>query len=415
MIRRAVIVDSGLRGLGGHNYTYSMMMVEALRQRGISTRVVGSRHLDPGLREQGVEPGFSIGVGHQPERTDLLRMLRFLSDSARRFADEVKALLGPDLEDPDTLVFSHTLAEFEVMAWSELAPALKCSLAILVRQTPVYQAMPFWKRSLHPYFRAQPVAARTLRRAMGERFCLLADGEALARDLAAGFGIPCTHVPVPVDPEVLPAAGPPSSAPAQLTLGYLGDARGAKGFQLLPALISRVLAARDVRFLIQCPPARGGETDAQREIERLKQLRPLYGDRLTLIEERLTREGYRTALSAMDIVLVPYTAPQYLYSTSGVFAEAAAAGKPTVAPAPSWMNDELKARGAGIVYARGDSEALNAATLSAIDQLGVLSDRARRSAASCRAYYSARTVIETLFGALGRGSGRMGDYEHTSP
>lgn len=417
MIRRAVIVDSGLRGVGGHNYSYTMMMVEALRQRGISTRVVGSRQLDAGLGAQGIEPGFSMGVGHQPERTDLFHMLRFLSDRAQRFAAEVKALVGPELEDPETLVFSHTLAEFEVIAWSHLAPALKCSLAILIRQTPVYGAMPFWKRALHPYFRAQPVAARALRRAMRDRFCLLADGEALAQDLATGFGIPCTHVPVPVDPAVLGVAGAAQSAPSRPTLGYLGDARAAKGFHLLPTLIPKVLAARDVRFLIQCPPARGGEADAQIEIDRLKRVRSDCGDRLTLLEERLSQDGYKAALNAMDVVLVPYTAPQYLYSTSGVFAEAAAAGKPAVVPTPSWMNDELKARGAGVAYARADPDGLHAAVLDSIDRLDVLAEKARIGAPACRAYYSADTVIETLLEALrgdGRASGRMG-YEHTSP
>src|SRR5262245_7630995 len=121
------------------------------------------------------------------------------------------------------------------------------------------------------------------------------------------------------------------------------------------------------------------------------------GERVVLVESRLSRLEYAQLLGAMDIVLVPYTAPDYSHSTSGIFAEAVATGRPVVVPTRTWMAAELdRGHGAGVIYDRDDPLAFVRGCAEAVDRFPELRARALGSAPAFADYHSARNLARLL-------------------
>jgi glycosyltransferase involved in cell wall biosynthesis len=115
--------------------------------------------------------------------------------------------------------------------------------------------------------------------------------------------------------------------------------------------------------------------------------------------ERAHREGfvptddYYYLLAKADVVLCPYDARAYRARSSGVFAEAVAAGKPTVVPADTWMASALEP-GAGETYSteRG--------LLTALRRICADHPTYRAAAADARERWLARHTPENLLAQL---------------
>jgi glycosyltransferase involved in cell wall biosynthesis len=124
-----------------------------------------------------------------------------------------------------------------------------------------------------------------------------------------------------------------------LTVSYLGDAREEKGFHLLPKLIKDLRAADlgegRVRFRIQVNLPRIGTT--ARVLRAKNNLTKRKGLGLELLEGPFDSNKYHELIASSDIILVPYYAKSYRARSSGIFAEALAAGVPTIYPRGTWM------------------------------------------------------------------------------
>jgi len=120
------------------------------------------------------------------------------------------------------------------------------------------------------------------------------------------------------------------------TLSYLGDARPEKGFLYLPKVID-ALSDQKVRFQIQAnfniPGGEGGVASCRRKLQRKANV--------TLHATALDAERYAFALAQTDIMLILYDPEQYYARTSGIFAEAMAAGIPALVPADTWMSAQV--------------------------------------------------------------------------
>ena len=174
----------------------------------------------------------------------------------------------------------------------------------------------------------------------------------------------------------------------------MGDGRGAKGFPLLTRLVAPLRQRTGIRLLSQCAAPTSNDQDFERSAAVLREASP---DPVTLAEGKLSRRDYAELLAAMDIVLVPYSAPGYKRSTSGIFAEALAAGKPVVVPSDTWMAAELgRGHGAGEVYPRGRPEEFETACLRAAEGFETLKARAVERAAAYRTRHSATTLVAQL-------------------
>ena len=128
-----------------------------------------------------------------------------------------------------------------------------------------------------------------------------------------------------------------------LTVAYLGDARGEKGFPLIPGLIKDVRAAGygsdRVRFLIQSnfniPLGEPNCRIAKSELVSLQD------DGVELIEGPFDSNEYENLINQADILLVPYDENNYYARSSGIFAEGIFAGIPILYPTKTWMGREL--------------------------------------------------------------------------
>src|SRR6185436_5319363 len=84
------------------------------------------------------------------------------------------------------------------------------------------------------------------------------------------------------------------------------------------------------------------ESEAADQLERLPQI-------ATVVRGSLRTAEYHKLFTRASIVLLPYEPARYAFGTSGVFAEAMAAGKPTITTSNTWMTDEARRLG-GAVY-----------------------------------------------------------------
>jgi glycosyltransferase involved in cell wall biosynthesis len=390
------IVASGLQDFGGHNFTYTDNVRSALAARGVATRVLGNAGMEEAFaREHEFERTFSRGAYDFP-KPGTMSALRRWRDWSVTFENELTPLIDKQLDG----VFSHTLGEFELLAWTRMARELGAStqLVLLLRMTPGYATLPAWKRRFHPFFRHLPACLGSIHRILDRRFRVVTDSEELTADLSVVYAGSIETFPIPIDPEVLRFSRIDSKwASDRLTLGFMGDGRGAKGFPLLTHLVAPLRERPGIRLLSQCAAPASNDGDFERAAATLRQAAP---NPVALAEGRLSRREYAELLAAMDIVLVPYSAPGYKRSTSGIFAEALAAGKPVVVPSETWMAAELgRGLGAGEIYPRDRPEEFANACLRAAEGFEALKARAVERASEYRKHHSAATLVGQLLAA----------------
>jgi glycosyltransferase involved in cell wall biosynthesis len=143
-------------------------------------------------------------------------------------------------------------------------------------------------------------------------------------------------LPVPVDPGL---GQRETRSRNRLVIGYIGDARDEKGFQHLPRLVdyldSDAETSGRVTFLFQSNfNIPEGEPETRHAKRLLQDSRP---DLVELVEGPFNQREYAALAQRMDVLLIPYYARQYSARSSGVLAEAIAAGIPSVAPARTSM------------------------------------------------------------------------------
>jgi glycosyltransferase involved in cell wall biosynthesis len=214
------------------------------------------------------------------------------------------------------------------------------SPAELDRETNAFKA--FHTRAHRAYFdacRAYPESPKV-------RF--YTDTPELAADYAALAGFPFHVLPIPFRADLIPPA--PQRLPTDpLRVLFLGDLRDEKGFTKLPPLVRAMCSEVRVQFVI--PGVLHPEEREPAMLAALAELETYPAEQV----ERLHRDGFVPAedyyrlLASADVVLCPYDAQAYRSRSSGVFAEAVAAGKPTVVPADTWMASAQEP-GAGETY-----------------------------------------------------------------
>src|SRR5262249_29878235 len=103
---------------------------------------------------------------------------------------------------------------------------------------------------------------------------------------------------------------------------------------------------------------------------------------VTLLRDAITEARYNELLLSADLILLPYQVDRYIARTSGILAEAICAGVPAIVPQGTWLADQVRRHGAGIVYQSLDPEGPSGAVAEALSTLDVLRCRAedRRTA-----------------------------------
>jgi len=267
-------------------------------------------------------------------------LLRPKQDPARQFADEIDRALHIGKRDTGDIVFipNATAAELRALALLRARRSKKGDLhwAFLFRR-PVFDGY------AHDYQRQGEAArlhrlqfAALKRVAPDARVSFHTDTNELTAQYDRLGVYRFSTLPVPVDPAL---AQRPKQAHQPLVIGYIGDARDEKGYQHLPRLISHLDreqgTSRPVKFLLQ---SNFNVPDGEPETRHAKRLlQHVRSDLVELVEGPLDQKEYAALARRIDILLIPYAAHHYSARSSGVLAEAIAAGIPAIAPARTSM------------------------------------------------------------------------------
>ncbi len=404
MSLRVLVVASGLRGVAGHNLGYTRAVRGAFEARGAEVTVFAHRHLARELQGEGYLPVFSVGAYEFPPGNGPWADLTYQYAQARIYADELRHALRDRSFD---LVFLHTVADFELLAWARHLRwhGLDARLAVLFRQTPRWATLPRWKRYLHPYHRLRPSQLRALRRRLGDRLAVLTDTDVLSRDYALVAGGPVTTLPLPLAPLALEPITPLPPAPP--TLGYLGDSRATKGFPFLPGLAEGLLAEAGRAVKLDFHSVTNEyDTTVSPATHALEALAARHPERLHLSRGGLTDAQYFALLRGSHVVVLPYDSHHFDDGSSNVFTESMACGRPVVVPRGSWMDGEMRRlpRPAGVTFERRDPASLLAACRDALDRWPELAAGAAEASVVFQRFHNAGNLVDVLLRACGLGA-----------
>lgn len=228
------------------------------------------------------------------------------------------------------------------------------------------------------------------------RVALFAETAPMAQ-LFESLGAPAVRVlpwPVMMAGPTSTGVWPEGHGPARVAC--LGDAKPERGVGMLPGVVRSVAAAHPgTRFVMQAHW--WGGTAHAAEAERVFAELGALGPALRVLAGELSPEVYAAVLHGSDIVLLPYDAEAYRDRGSGVFAEAAAAGRVMVLPAGTWMADEAARWGLGFtVFDRFDAACIGGALSRAVGHKDELLARASSAACAWRADRSPRRFVDRL-------------------
>jgi glycosyltransferase involved in cell wall biosynthesis len=404
-MRRLHYLDPQLLGLDGHYFHYCEEAVRELSRREIPVSIRGRQGCRLVCAGVPVQPLFSRDIFQEAWSDATIWALENYQNLNRAFLAELLQL-RPEEFSADDVVFFPSLIENQlhgVAQWLGRLPAGQRP-AVIVLLRFLNQAMDYMRARPHHelislHYRH---AARALLAAQ-PRSLLCADTAEMAAAYREITGLPVRQVPIAMEPF---AAGAPTAAPAAgrgATVVFLGHTSKLRGFHHLPPIIER--AARElpaVRFVVQLQSRAAAQHEHLEPV--LQGLDRLAGNNLRLVEGPLPSDGYFSLLGEADVVLLPYAPQFYGHCSSGIFAEAAAAGKVIVVPAGTVGARQGEEYGLGVVVAAGwNPKSLGEAVVHAVRQLPALRAKATAAAGRFRQEQGARAFWDQTLSALPRG------------
>lgn len=410
--KRLLIVDQNLLDAGGHYAEYTLAVARAARAQGLTVDILANLRCkvagEPGIN---IVPVFrnSWIVAQRAQQVFPTNLIGSF-DPWTFYADLQKGLDTVEATRSDDL-FIHTIGFGEVEDVLRLLmmrnPASCPRVHLLLRRDPI---------EVDDDAEQRRVFYRSLRALyqlgfLGDRIWLYTDTDELTEAYSKATKLPFITLAIPFDLEMMENAlgrGAPFSRTREIIVGYLGDARPEKGYQFLPALVEalgpRYLETGRVRFVFQSnfnlPGGEPGIATARAQLDR-------YGAaQVELLVEPLTQNEYYRRLAELDILIIPYLAHRYTCRSSGIFAQALAAGKIVVVPDGTSMSNVLKKQPpeAGVVYANVSeiADATAQAIESAAERIEVLEHTRHEWCAS----NTADALVETLISRKSDSTGR---------
>jgi hypothetical protein len=177
-----------------------------------------------------------------------------------------------------------------------------------------------------------------------------------------------------------------------MVVSFVAGARRERGALHIPDVV-KLCAPLEIRFFIQVKD----EGDIEVDLRPLTALRGL--PNVELHEGVLGRDTYHDAIAG-SVVLIPYVPNNYRWRSSGVYVDAKFLGAPVIVAADSWMADEVKSLGNGLVFEEYTPATIAACIARGQREIGSLRERA----AACAREFSAANgpdrcvdAVESLF------------------
>jgi glycosyltransferase involved in cell wall biosynthesis len=420
---RLLIVDQSLRDMAGHHYEYDVALFRAAAAAGVPTVIGAHASVQPleflgGNVRAWFQRAWYEAQGSQPAAVEPLRRSLFERARARvrrllgrRVVDHERApATGPTRssfgEEVHQLIHAERFtADDHLLVHTFSIPEFDSLIDMVANQEslPLIHIV-FRRDAEEPSVADGPTGGVTasLRRLMSSRSAirtlrLYADTDDLARQY--GELVPGLTVGIVPIPHCLPSREATATIrkPGPLRIVYLGDARDEKGFHLLAdvvdTLAKRLFPSGRGRFVFQANVSVAGDSMAQASARR--RLAAYSPSEVELITEELPISTFHDLLNDADIVVLPYDSASYARRSSGILAQALAAGRVVIVPAGTWMARQVHPS-ASLLFAEGG---LAAAVEAAVEGWDELSRAAQDRAAQWRAEHDPEKFLAQLLGA----------------
>jgi len=385
------IVDSGLaQWSAGHHYWESKALADELISRGADVRLFTDKNAPvgrfPGAR---VYPTFSLNFYDSVSDDSSWGLLENFVVHNRSFQH--------DLSQAERSLFHGSLTLFPTLSQRQFLATIRwlADFQDVARPKSVMTLVPLLNWSV------APLSARGYRTVWAD--CPQAVKKNLALTVRTAEVADQFHQLLGVRPHVLPsplaahrrrrqiAANASAPPPGPMVVSFLAGARRERGAMCIPDVVKLCLPLA-IRFFIQA------QSELEPEVQpRLTALRGL--PNVELHEGVLEPDAYHDAI-ARSIVLIPYLPDQYRWRSSGVYVEAKSLGAPVIVSAGSWIAEEVKSLGNGLVFEEYTPAAIAGCIAQAQQEIGKLRERA----AACAREFSAKNgpdrcvdAIESLF------------------
>ena len=265
----------------------------------------------------------------------------------RAFAASTRALFRKVRLEKGDLVFIPTLSVIDMMGLHDFLkrdPDSSAATWHLLFRRDIY-------RGREPDFAAQDEQLQAVRLAFhqladglpGHTICFYTDTDKLTDQYNRLNIVPFRTLPIPINPDF--SAGSRESAASPLTIVYLGDARGEKGYQFLPSLVmdlwKEYVVPGKIRFEFQSNLPNGKPEHNAPSIIARALLETMPQASVRLLREPLGSSEYRALVDRGDICLLLYDDTNYYARSSGALVECLTVGMPVVVPAGTWLADQF--------------------------------------------------------------------------
>jgi len=371
--RRFFLIDPSLTTFSGHCFSYLSSLASVLHAQKRETIILGNRDVVPSMREEhGVIPVFSLWCDQRAPTWLKTRKMH-----ERDMIDGLRRVERTHRFDAGDVLFINTLRHWAirgVVDWLEELPAQRRPAVVLVlhfTSTPDHNA---WSQATDYY---RDAFARIEKSPAGKRIILFADSEELVaeyRDINPNLTVHLAPIP-----HIRELSRPRDTDPRRRwRIGYAGEARFNKGFDLIPYLAERIEAdgfGNDVELHLHTFCGDPAQKFYAPSMCRLKQ-------RFVIsYPDVMDEEQYYRFVESIDLMLIPYTREHYHSQTSGIFAEAMGYGQVVVASRGTWMSRQLKKYGGGRTFIPQDAIDFAEQVLSILrDRETYRADASRRAA-----------------------------------
>jgi hypothetical protein len=369
------ILDCGLsRGVTGHHHWEAKALTDELVRRGHEVRLFTQLNAPDAAQFAGAEliPTFAMFLYQEISNDPMWSAIENFVVHNRSFHRDLSRL-DPSMFEHAVTVFP-TLGENQILGlvrWlaefpKEKRPRVAIGLRTPQEFTPSNTRTQFYRNVFKKYLSEQGSGIAV--------FCRTAQSAAMTEK---HVGVKANVFPVLVPDDLLsrrPRA--PKAGTSPMMVSFVGGARRERGSALLPEIVKRC-ASQDVEFFIQVRAEADPRFDPN-------VLRALSGHPHVRVHNgAMAREDYYDVI-ANSITLIAYEPEFYRWRDSAVYHEAKLLDAPALVSAGTWMEDDVKALGNGLVIEAFTADAAAECIMRARRELPALSAAAVRAGRTAR-------------------------------
>jgi tetratricopeptide (TPR) repeat protein len=387
------LVDPNLKDFLGHDFEYDHSLLVPAEKEGYKVVVLGHRQVQSAVSTaMPIRSVFPLDIwGDYPRWARLSYIGQSLNHwlcNYTFYRALQRGLAGIPLTR-DTLIFGHMITANQLLGWAWWLRKLKRPCApqtvLLLRYQPAF----YEDACAAKAFRIlEELATQGIVR-------LGTDSDRLAQDYSYLTSLPIEVFSIPhtVHTVLSPQHACPNFSNRPLRLVSLGNARDEKGYlEILQAIhiLHAYHGATGLEFVLQ-------SNRATREVEDAIHSFQKYGlPNVRLLFAELKTQEYYQLLQSADVVLLPYWRNIYEARTSGILVEALAAGKPVIVTEDTWMSDQLKEYGSGLVCRDHSPQKLVQAILEIKTHYPAHWQRAQETRAAWQAKHNPQVLFQQL-------------------